>query len=604
MSRRRPPAPLWPFLLALACLLVLAVTSPRGWEQLARRSPLIDVHKRATRESRAAVPQDVAMAEVKTRPASASISTIEPLDFTILTPAPAAEVTRPTVPPHVTERPQRPVAATPTALVVTTPIDEPKPLAGPTPIEPVRPRATEAREKVRWWPLPGDLLAELDQLSRFPEARRWAERVRATAIKLADVESPNDPRATELLNELEDLAAEQNAILPLIPEGPRATSFRRAGLALIRRIDVWQYVPLWTATEIATPGDRKASGDALRHCLVDLEAKYASQPDSRWPRYLMLDSLKQLAAHGETAPSDEWHRVAGLVLGRLERAGITSRTETQNNPLARLYGLLRPWASGPIDPRRVVFDIEQFESSGLPSDARLVADDYRRLAWADGELQQELAAALASHYRNANLRVTISVDLMNRLVQEQPPRGNYVSDNVLGNPTRGWSTTSTDVAIRLIPDSQRARLLLEARGHVAADTVTTASIVKLRSQSDSAFLATKELDIGLSGLHSRPAWADAETVPRLRSIQTDLDLIPVLGLVMQSVAEMSYEDNQPRARFEAKRKLSQRVREQMDQELAARIEEANGKFRDSVLQPLANLDLTPELVEAQTTEQR
>jgi hypothetical protein len=516
-----------------------------------------------------------------------------------VTPAPVALTLKhePPLDPLPSIAPVPPSLDVPNAIEPASPVlQTPKVVETPVPV-PAQPEA-----KVRWWPVPRELLAELDRLREFPEGESWANRVRAALDELGELEGPYDPRAIRALEDLEDLIGEHSTYMPLIPEGPRATCFRQAGLALVRRVDLWQELPYGRAAESGKMFNRDPK--ALMRALQAAAGENAKSPGSKWGRYLLLDEFKLL--EGDDADTvAERQRLAGLVLGRLERAGVTPRAENfASHPLAGLHAELRRWAVVPLDGRNLIFDVEQFEDSGLPSDAHRVADHYRRVAWAEGRSQKQLATALSTHYRNANLRLTLSSDLLNRMVDTQPAREMYIQDMVLGNPTRGWSTTWTDVGFRLLPDANHARLLLEARGRVSADTITIASIVKLRSQSYSQFLATKELQIGLSGLRSGPAWVDASSTPRLRSIETDLDFVPVMGLVMQSVAETSFENNQPRARLEARQKITQRVRDEMDRELAARIERANGKFRDHVLTPLENLDLAPELIESQTTEDR
>ncbi len=607
MSRRRAPVPAWPFLLALTCLFVLAVTAPRGWEQVARRRVLLGPDEHAARKAQVTVsPEPVPLAP----PRAIAVALESPAPTLApkinLAPSPTLAIARSTRLPLDFDQPPRPTVMSNASLILTTPDDEVKPEVRPTPLLETKPaKPIETAAKVRWWPVPHDLLAELERLAQFPEARRSAHAVRDALAELADVEGPNDPRAAAIVERLDDLAAEQNVLLPLIPEGPRATSFRRAGLALVRRIDVWQHVPSWPTNKPQTMQASLEGGDSLARCLREIDATYAKQADAKPNRLLMLEALHELVERYDSLSIDERQRLAGFVLARLDRAGVDAETEgNRNDPLVRLHDLLRPIAAAPVDPRQMIFDIECFEHSGLQTDARRVAENYQRLSWAEGRQQQKLAENMTAHYRNANLRVTFSLDLMNRLVQAQPPRETYVRDVVLGNPTRGWSTTWTDASFRLIPDSNRARLLLEARGRVSADMVTIASIVRLRSESDSAFVASKELEIGLSGLRSQPARADSSTTPRLRSVETDLDLVPVLGLVAQSFAEASFEDNQERARIEARRKLSRRIREEMDKDLASRIERANAKFSEAVLGPLNNLDLSPELIEAQTTEQR
>ncbi|HEX4129394.1 MAG TPA: hypothetical protein VHZ24_05080 [Pirellulales bacterium] len=612
MTCHRTPACPWSYLLALVCLIVITILAPPAWHAVAKRAPMIDVAawpRRGDREQKivAAPAEQIVPALPTSMPVESRAPTPAPLMFAALDRSMPSLVERPASTPLSLESSIDVPTTETTPPSYGPPVREPPLASDPTDRAPdIRPPAPAAT-KLAWWPVPEQLNAELENLAQFPESRTWATRVRGQVDKLRELERLDDPRLAEILDDLEILASEQATLLPLIPEGPRATAFRRAGLSLIRRLDVWQELPRWHEPDAVAAASVDAPPDCgrLARVLSEIEReREVAPPDSNWRQYLQLDSLHRLANGNEAAPTAEQQRTIALVLSRLERTGLSSTGAARPTPWTRLHGELRRWIGTPVEPRQMLFDLEQFESSSLSSDGRRVADEARRLACAGGQRQQALAATLTAHYRNANLRVAISRELLDRMVQAQPPRDAYVRDSVLGNPTRGWSTTWTDVGFRLIPDPHRARLLLEAHGRIASDTVTSNLFVRLRSQSDSHFLASKELEIGLSGLRSQPAWAEADTAPRLRSVETEIDFIPVLGVVAQSMAEAEYEDKSPRVRLEARQKISRRVREEMDRELAGRIQRANEKFRDYVLAPLAQLELTPELIEAQTSEQR
>jgi len=63
--------------------------------------------------------------------------------------------------------------------------------------------------------------------------------------------------------------------------------------------------------------------------------------------------------------------------------------------------------------------------------------------------------------------------LLNRLIPEQNMELSPVRDTVMRLPVRGQSLTSTDVALRLVPDSNRARMELKVTGEVEAVTSST-----------------------------------------------------------------------------------------------------------------------------------
>ena len=117
--------------------------------------------------------------------------------------------------------------------------------------------------------------------------------------------------------------------------------------------------------------------------------------------------------------------------------------------------LLRQVAE-PVQCAALLQHLETFERTGLPADARLLARDCRWLALSPTEARRQLGAAVAAHYRNANVRIAISAELLNRLVPQRNPEYAKVDDTLLGLPVHGQSMTQTTVRVLLVPDPNRA----------------------------------------------------------------------------------------------------------------------------------------------------
>ena len=75
------------------------------------------------------------------------------------------------------------------------------------------------------------------------------------------------------------------------------------------------------------------------------------------------------------------------------------------------------------------------ERSGLPSDARLLAEDCEFLSVASAADHRQLGKHVESHYRNANVRVAVTAELLNRLMPKRDPEIERVRDTVLDCPS-------------------------------------------------------------------------------------------------------------------------------------------------------------------------
>jgi hypothetical protein len=628
MGHNRRQSATWPFLLILLFLFLLTVAAPRQWEEISRRQ--------AWHES-----QEDSLPPRAPRPAPVAVVEVAPLP--VASPPPVLTLGEPTLAPLnplvANQRIINPQAGPMLAPALIVPDAEP-PRPGPELEQPVaelaivpnrsdrqldlRPAAVAppvaegsvaepelvTKSKVNhWWPEPVELMARLDRLSEDHHCAPWAAEVRRQLQDLSEVDGPHDPRTKVILSRLQNLADEPRSLLVDVDKRPAGSEFDRARFALSRRLDVWRFVP-----ELPDPQMRLAASKRdpakLSACLAEVDAEIGAEaPDGEegkvWRRYLLLDGLKQLS-QGRELEDEQQRTMAQRVLARLER----SRSNRQHRHLAaraavgRLYGELRNWAAEPVDAQLMLAQLEQFEQSEQPNDAHFVATQLRQLAWSDQKVEQDVARSLETHYRNANLRICVSSELMNRLVPPQAARNAPVNDTMLGNPTRGWSTTTTNVLFHTVPDPNHLRIAVSAEGRILSDTETESGPVTLHSHADSAFVAEKELELTLDGIRAQPTEVEAQTSPELRCIETDLDALPVIRTLLRDYARARHDDSRPRVLQETRRKIRYQVQERMDGELSEKIAAANDRLKTRVLDPLDRLDLQPDLIEARSTENR
>lgn len=595
-----------PFLLVLACLFVLSLIAPRTWEQIARDRPLGDLPfvaprdgQTTTRTRRAAalppVPQTLAgfAPPSATEPASRGMPTLAP-------PEPSEVVAQVPAPVELPIEP--PVAYRPTESIALPKLELPP-----------RPRHTQVQLEAEpssepsWWPVPDELLARVEHLVWRHETSEWAIRTSDLVWELTRTTGPHDPRAGQILSQLRRLAEAPEQLVPQGVDGDAAVKLRLAQHALVRRLDLWEPALALASLSGSVLAQQPAQCDPLATCLeqIALATEQAGEVGQSWQRYLLLDMLQQAAA--EPAEHGDHRRLARRVLSRLEQPlglSVKQHEFISDGPLAELRMHLRRWATEHVDVQRTLADVERFESSGLPSDARCVAGHWQRLSYSTIEPQRQLAHWLQQHYRNANLRVAVSAELLNRLLPKGQPRSEPVQETILGLPTRGWSRTSTDLSVRLVPDEHRLRLELEARGVVFSRTGTTSGPVTVYSDGDSSFIARKELQFTTAGLRALPATADATTWSRLGQIETDFDAIPLLGLLVESIARARHDESAAMARREAELKLSSRVIQQVDAETQAAVARADAELARRVLAPLNRLELRPQPIDLQTTPAR
>jgi hypothetical protein len=457
------------------------------------------------------------------------------------------------------------------------------------------------------WPEPVALLDRLEALAGDRQTGPWASAV-ADEVRRLGSAGPEDsgqqvPSIVERLSRLnrqaDDLAIE-------LGDRPLAITLRRAQYALARRLAVWRPVIAAGGPAGQSDGPSEPNPQRLRSCLARVGALTRdSAAGQAWRKYLDLDALERLAGR----PAEDPHQRCTLVrriLDRLNRPGMSAkqRAFVDGEPLAELESELRHWAAEPVDLGQLLRRLEAYEQTGLSSHGRLLAEDGRRLRFSPDPDHRELSRQVDAHYRNANVRIAITAELLNRLVPEREPEFRYVNDRVMGKPVHGRSVTFSDVGVRMIPDPSRLRCALRIKGLVSSLTSSTSGPATFCNNSEAAYLALKEIEIGTWGLRLRPAEVAADSTIRLRSARTSLDVIPLVGVLAEEIARSQHERSRPEMCREVERKVALQAKRQIDAEADARLDMLNQKLHDRVLQPLEGLSLGPTMISAQTTERR
>ncbi len=233
------------------------------------------------------------------------------------------------------------------------------------------------------WREPETLIGLLRPLAAAGSASKWASEVlqQIGALGTALAHGPDD--ATAILRRLGRLNQQGERLAAGLSDRAMARKIRQANYAFGRRLDVWHDVarlgPL-KPTETPVPDvDRRQ----LSLCLAEIDSLTAeSATGEAWRKYLLLDAL-QASSRRQAATNDQAAReVAQRVLDRLAQAPLSpsQRKFVATGPVAALRAELRRWAAEPVGAAAVLRDIETYERTGLPSDARRLAVDCQNLA--------------------------------------------------------------------------------------------------------------------------------------------------------------------------------------------------------------------------------
>ncbi len=309
------------------------------------------------------------------------------------------------------------------------------------------------------WREPETLLESLNGLAASGPASTWAAEVVRQIRALGPAVAGGSDESTVILERLADLNRQAPQLADRISDKLLARKLRKTNFALGRRIDVWQEVVRLGVPQVIDTTTTMANPERLAMCLAKVDWLTRDSAEGQaWREYLLVDALKESSRRQPSAQDRTTQQLAQRVLERLTQTPLTPYQQkfVSSGPVAVLREELRRWAAEPIGATALLRDIETYERSGLPSDARRLALDFQHLAVSPIEGRRRLAERVDWHYRNANCRIAVTEELLNKLIPARNLEYAPVDDTVLGRPVRGESLMATEVAVRMLPESAAA----------------------------------------------------------------------------------------------------------------------------------------------------
>lgn len=532
--------------------------------------------------------------------------------------------------PSVTETPALPSGPSPTAnqellgdpsgelrLSATTAKTILPQIPGPMDVEPLRePLApstlpTEpqlgAIPTTKAWPYPAGLIEQLEKLTQAtPAAAEWAAEVKGEIERLTAIGSLSDPNVEPILARLNQLAkgGKEQLALALTTDDDRSRVLR-AGYAIVRRLVIWDMVHTLAAKQdaaVAPIVDRTAWGHALAGVNELLQATGAA---ANWRKYLLIDRACEAFDSAECTPADQ-RLLARDMLHRMHSTQLSHDQETflKTPPFAALDEQLLARAAQTPDLIGLLVAIENYEHVDRSAHSRALAAEYEALRWTPDPEVRELADTVNSYYRNANVRLALSAELINKMIPQQQPQLEAVQDSILGAIVEGQSHTNTKLKVVLVPDPNRWNIGLEALGEVATDTASSKGPATFYQNGWSMFRARKRLTVDRRGIRMFNSEAEANANNTLNDFETDFDGIPLLGGMVRALARSQYDTSQPAAKVEVEGKIIIRATSQLDREVAQKLEQGKRDIQTKLLEPLQKLNLEPTAVDLETTAER
>jgi hypothetical protein len=460
---------------------------------------------------------------------------------------------------------------------------------------------------VDWMPNDPDL--DRGQLILVDDAERsaateWTANVRELLRQLPEA---NRLGESSVANALEQLTRLQQVGIQQA-EQVRSRSARvawlQAAFSLERRLAVWMPIYMINSGDFPAP---QYVGDAVSNVadtLAELREELPRTGDVEgWVAFLLLDEMESAFARTDDHLRRE---VAQRFLARLQwpqLEPIHRRWLASDAPQA-VAKAVRPWATMAIDYASLLHQIERAESNGVDLVTAEIAQAMKALRYSNHPQAIELAQNLNAHYRNANIRFSITSELIERLLPEVPPQTVPVRTTLLGSRVTGVSQVTSELALDLVPSSDSWEVLLETRGNVATRSTGRRGPAAVRTSSANRFDAITPISIKASDIQLGNSMVDVTGRTELHGVKTKYDSWPLIGSLVRSIAESEYWKTAPLSSRIAKSRMRAELSGEIDRTINEQVGAASERFSEAVLGPLTRLKLQPSVIDLTTTDTR
>ncbi|HRE99139.1 MAG TPA: hypothetical protein PLI18_01395 [Pirellulaceae bacterium] len=456
----------------------------------------------------------------------------------------------------------------------------------------------------------------------FASVRRSIERLRAHQVvgpyldrivaaidRVERLESLDGPAADSALAEL------KSAIVPApsLSEQVDLDVWARIGelqFDLTKRLEILQRIKTLPSDRGAfRSASHSSSGSAAAaRCLSAIDATSreltAAGQELGWSDYLRLTELR--AALDDGVIDDTDRALFRSVLRRTvsSRLDDSQRTFLESPLVLPLVETLRTELPEPPSRERLLERLEQVDGTVSPESERELAAAIETLLWSVDDARADLGDHLETNYRNANLRVTLSEAMINRLIPEGMTTEEPVEDRLLGARIIGTSQTQNELRVNLIPDEQQWVMGIEAHGTVSSRTRALKDGFIFHNAGIARFEASKRLALGRHGVDLHDATAQATSSQRTTDVESHLDGLPLIGNIARAIAVQQKNEQEPIARRLVEEKVARTASQRMDDEIRTRMGTARRRLQTEVVEPLHDLGLEPQPIALQTTESR
>ena len=246
----------------------------------------------------------------------------------------------------------------------------------------------------------------------------------------------------------------------------------------------------------------------------------------------------------------------------------------------------------------------------LPTDAtgRKIVTARSAFADAAGSLADPLLDVLRINYLNYNLRLVADEPFLAKMVAVHDIQSGPVADCVKGATVRGTQQTTSDVALKTLPDNNVAKFQLVLNGVANTRTTASTSQATISSVGSSNFYATKPILFDGQQFSTNPAAVSVQPYIRHIGAATKYDGL-FFGLfknVIRREALKRANEQLPFSRQYASMKLRDNLLPRFNEQVNENFADLNAQLggADGLIARAERLEVAPQTIRTYTTDDR
>jgi len=437
----------------------------------------------------------------------------------------------------------------------------------------------------------------------------WLSQTQLHLNRLIKFQGLEHAQSRAELSSLSVLAANAPAMGNALTDHDLAARLNVASYSLLRRVELWQAIQ--GCLEGSTISLHKPRGDGLARqdllaAIRAVETHLGKTGDAdRWRTYLLLNEMQQWL-EGEAVG---WTAASPLPLKSLARLRYQRLTAAQQRFLEQpafeeLASQLIVWGREPVDYRQLLANLEFFEENSLGRASQALASTVQLLRHSEHGSQQRVASVLNDHYRNANLRLSLSGDLIQRFLPNGASEIRPVRQRILGADTAGNSAVQTELKIKLIPDETAWNIDLGVLGDLVSNTRSSKGPAVFHNTSTAQINSHRFIRLDPHGYRVSSDATGVDSQDYLRRMSTDYDNLPVIGDFVRLIVREQFEQKRGLAQRITRRLIAQEADAELDRRLEEGLRQAERELSERIVGPLERMSLNPMVVSMNTTEDR